>query len=190
MDANPLHTYTKLKESAMTQQYVVAGGVATITDPGFYDHWFDDAGYLEAVCAGPTPEIVAKKRLVFEFEAALARMMLNHSAEQDADGILEEYLTDEYIQHDPNIPHNGRAALALGFKLMPPSDDVPPPPVSLIVEGELVTLLMCKPMPDPTTPGELYDWFIPTIFRVRDGRLAEHWGAFQKGSAPVGPEVK
>jgi predicted SnoaL-like aldol condensation-catalyzing enzyme len=63
--------------------------------------------------------------------------------------------------------------------------DVPPPPVCLLVEGDLVCLMMQKPLPDPAAPGQMYDWFIPTIFRVREGKLAEHWGAFRKGDSPL-----
>lgn len=82
------------------------------------------------------------------------------------------------------MPGNGRAFLAAGFRRIPSTGDVPPPPIALIVEGDLVCLLMQKPLPDPTAPGAMYDWFIPTVFRISDGKLAEHWGAFKKG--PMG----
>jgi predicted SnoaL-like aldol condensation-catalyzing enzyme len=74
--------------------------------------------------------------------------------------------------------------------MLPFDGDPPPPPVALIVEDDLVCLMMQKPLPDPTAPGSTYDWFIPTVFRVRDGRLAEHWGAFKKGLPGVGPGPK
>ena len=47
--------------------------------------------------------------------------------------------------------------------------------------------LMRKPLPDPTAPGSMYGWFIPTVFRVRDGKLAEHWGPGQEGNPGAGP---
>lgn len=165
--------------------FTVAAGVATITDPEFFSTWPDRTDYFEALAASPDPAVTAKKRLVIEFEAALARVMMSGKIDEEIDAVLERFIADEYIQHDPNIPENGRAALAASFRKLPPGGDTPPPPVSLVVENDLVCLLMQKPMPDPTDPGSTYDWFIPTIFRVQDGKLTEHWGAFQKGPGPV-----
>ncbi|TVY99809.1 hypothetical protein EAS64_39825 [Trebonia kvetii] len=169
------------------QEYTVVGGVAQISDPAFFETWMDREDFAEAMSQAATPAVAALKRLVFEFEAALARMVVSRRVEEEIDGILERFLVEDYIQHDPNVPGNGRAVLAQGFRMLPLNGDVPPPPVALIVEGDLVCLMMQKPMPDPTAPGSTYDWFIPTIFRVRNGKLAEHWGPGQKGKPGVGP---
>jgi len=163
-------------------EFTVAAGVATITDLDLFSNWPDRPDYFEALAASPDPAVTAKKRLVIEFEAALARLVVSGRIGEEIDAVLERFIADEYIQHDPNIPENGRAALAASFRAMPATGDVPPPPVSLVVEGDLVCLLMQKPLPDPSDPASTYDWFIPTVFRVRDGKLAEHWGAFRKGT--------
>lgn len=165
--------------------FTIAAGVATITDPALFSTWPDRPDYFEALAASPDPVVTAKKRLVIEFEAALARLVVSGKIDQEIDVVLEHFIADDYIQHDPNIPENGRAALATSFRMMPSAaDDTPPIPVSLVVENDLVCMLMQKPMPDPADPASTYDWFIPTIFRVRDGKLTEHWGAFKKGFAP------
>lgn len=172
------------------QEYTIVGGVARITDPAFFRTWMHREDFVEALARSATPETTAMKRLVIEFEAALARMLLSGRVEEEVDGILEAFLVEDYVQHDPNVPGNGRALLAEGFRKIPLDGDVPPPPVALVVEGDLICLLMQKPLPDPTAPGSTYDWFIPTVFRVRDGKLAEHWGAFKKGNpgAGIAPE--
>ena len=168
-------------------EYTIVGGVAQIGDPAFFETWMHRGDFAEAMSRAATPGAAAMKRLVVEFEAALARMIMSRRVEEEIDGILERFLIEDYIQHDPNVPGNGRAILAQGFRKIPLNGDVPPPPVALIVEGDLVCLMMQKPLPDPTAPGSMYDWFIPTIFRVRDGKLAEHWGPGQKVNPGVGP---
>jgi predicted SnoaL-like aldol condensation-catalyzing enzyme len=169
------------------QEYTIAGGVAQIHDPAFFQAWMYREDFVDALAESPTAEATAVKRLVIEFEAALARMVLSGRVDEQVDGILEKFIVDDYIQHDPNVPGNGRALLAAGFRKIPLTGDAPPPPVALIVEGDLVCLLMQKPLPDPTAPGATYDWFIPTVFRIRDEKLAEHWGAFKKGNPGAGP---
>ena len=169
------------------QEYTIMGGVAQISDPAFFQAWMHREDFFDALSESATPGATAMKRLVIEFEAALARMLLSGRVEEEVDGVLEEFLVEDYVQHDPNVPGNGRAILAEGFRKLPLNGDAPPPPVALIVEGDLISLLMQKPLPDPTAPGSTYDWFIPTVFRVRDGKLAEHWGAFKKGNPGAGP---
>jgi predicted SnoaL-like aldol condensation-catalyzing enzyme len=169
------------------QEYTIKGGVAQISDPAFFQAWMYRGDFVDALSESATPEATAMKRLVIEFEAALARMVLTGRVDEEIDGIVERFLVENYVQHDPNVPGNGRAVLAEGFRKIPLDGDAPPPPVGLIVEGDLVCLLMQKPLPDPTAPGSTYDWFIPTVFRVSEGKLAEHWGAFKKGNPGAGP---
>ncbi|MFE2423799.1 hypothetical protein [Streptomyces hokutonensis] len=169
------------------QEYTIVGGVAQIHDPAFFDVWMYRDDFAEALSKSPTAEVTTMKRLVIEFEAALARMMLSGRVDEQVDGILEKFIVDDYIQNDPNVPGNGRAFLADGFRKIPLTGDAPPPPVALMVEGDLVSLLMQKPWPDPTAPGSTYDWFIPTVFRIKDGKLAEHWGSYKKGGHDAGP---
>lgn len=169
------------------QEYTITGGVVQVNDSAFFETWMYRKDFVDALSESASAEVTAMKRLVIEFEAALARVVLGGRIGEEIDGVLEEFIVDDYIQHDPNVPGNGRAVLAQGFRMLPPTGDAPPPPVALIVEGDLVCLLMQKPLPDPVAPGATYDWFIPTVFRVRDGKLAEHWGAFRKGKPGAGP---
>lgn len=58
----------------------------------------------------------------------------------------------------------------------------------MVVEGELGCIMMKEPTPDPTAPGKTYDWYMITIFRVRGGKLTEHWSTFRKMADPFPPQ--
>ncbi|TMR12777.1 hypothetical protein ETD86_31830 [Nonomuraea turkmeniaca] len=68
--------------------------------------------FFDALSLSATAEATAMKRLVIDFEAALARLVLSRQAEDQVDRTLEEFLVEDYVQHDPNVPGNGRAILA------------------------------------------------------------------------------
>lgn len=158
--------------------FTFTDGVARISDPALYTTWQERPDYIGALIAARDPANAAKKRLVMNFEVALARVMRAGTVETDIDGVLERFLAEDYIQHDPNIP-SGRPGLAAFFRAGAFGAE-PPPPIALAVDGEVVFVLMQLPVPDPTEPTRTYDLFTPTAFRVRDGQLVEHWGAQEK----------
>lgn len=43
------------------------------------------------------------------------------------------------------------------------------------------------PQPDPDRPGEFYDYFIVDTFKVRGGKLVEHWSSINKIAPPKHP---
>ena len=100
------------------------------------------------------------------------------------------YVTDEYIQHNPEIPSGVDSIIAFAKsdvgaerrKDMRPS---PEPPV-MIAEGDFVVQMISRDVPDPDKPGETYRSYWFDMWRVApDGRLAEHWDGALK--APGGP---
>jgi predicted SnoaL-like aldol condensation-catalyzing enzyme len=157
---------------------MIANGVATITNPELFSTWHHRPDYIEALVASPDAEISAKKRLFMEFEAALGRMTVAGSVQEDLEGILERYVGEPYIQHDPNIA-DGKDGLRKFFGLGGYGDS-PPAPVCLIVEGDLISVVLQTRAPDPTNPGALYDLFFVSLFRIRDGKLVEHWDSMSK----------
>ena len=51
--------------------------------------------------------------------------------------------------------------------------------------------MMRELAPDPVVPGATYEWNILTVFRVHNGKIAEHWSTFRKvvpGQNPVRDE--
>lgn len=83
---------------------------------------------------------------------------------------VERLYAEDYIQHNPGIPQ-GRAALqALVAKLSPA---VHYEPGLMVAEGDLVAI-----------HGRIHGWadtpqVVVDVFRIQDGRLAEHWDVLQ-----------
>lgn len=169
--------------------FTIRDGVAEIHDRALYDTWIDDDEFKAAVAADDSPERTARKRLLIEFEADLARIVRDGTAAEHVADVVERYIAEEYVQHDPNVPGGGRAGLVEHFKRMPSGGPTPPPVVGVVLDGEVACVMMRQLLPDPLIPGETYEWNILTLFRVHDGKLVEHWSAFQKimpGMSPIG----
>jgi len=126
------------------------------------------------------PQLAFNKRLVFDFW----RSVVNGGQVELADSLLAE----GYIQHSPVLP-TGRAAFKEIFSVVPRLDPVPalvsPPLVAMLAEGDLVAMAMVETLPEPNGSGT-YTTSHFNLFRIEDGRLAEHWHSVQ--TAP-GAEV-
>lgn len=148
--------------------FSMIGGVAQIANGDLRTCWWTRDEYCDAVVRGLGED--PDKRLVMRFEADLARIMAARTVGPELDDLLARYLADDYRQHDPKVGQ-GRAGLArwlreVGVHL----PGTPPPPVALVSNGGVVSALLQVAPPD--SPG----FFIVTMFRVSDGKLAEHWG--------------
>jgi predicted SnoaL-like aldol condensation-catalyzing enzyme len=126
-----------------------------------------------------TPTYAANKRLVFD----MWRSVVNAGHVELADGMLLE----SYIQHSPILP-TGREAFKKIFSAVPRRDIpdvVSPPLVTIIAEGDLVVMALREEWPRPDGGGT-YTTTHFNLFRVQDGRLAEHWHSVQQ---PPGANV-
>ncbi len=89
---------------------------------------------------------------------------------------IDEYIGEEYIQHNPNLP-DGKEALRQLVQSFPSKDDTAPPSgkiVRVIAEGDLVVLHVNNfNWPSPNG-GAIVD-----IFRVKDNKIVEHWDVIQ-----------
>ena len=110
-----------------------------------------------------------------------------------------EFFAADYVDHNPNIttpglpglleyvrrlaarpaatPQSGAAPKPSG---QPPQSDV----VIATVDGELVTLIRKKMLPDPQDPGKTYEAFGFETLRVHDGKIVEHWDSVTRQGAP------
>ena len=122
----------------------------------------------QALLKSDNPQLAANKKLVYDFwrEVFQTHDMTN----------APKYMAEDYIQHNPNVP-TGRAAFTNFFGKMerqpvkPEIDNL----VNLIAERDFVVLAFRRELPDPQSPGKTYTttWF--DMFRIKDGKLAEHW---------------
>lgn len=114
-----------------------------------------------------------------------------------------EIVADDYVDHDlPGIGEGGRqelVALVEGVRAAIP--DIRPTLPQVIAEGDLVAVRVVAsgthtgaPFP-PGIPaaGRSVSWKEVHVFRIANGRIAEHWGVFdmlgilqQLGAAPAG----
>ena len=91
---------------------------------------------------------------------------------------LKDYYGPGFIEHNPNFGQGigGFVEAVRGrWSPKPIKATLDNPPVLVMAEGDLVTLVFRRMRPDPGAPGKTYEsWWFDT-FRVRDGRLVEHW---------------
>jgi len=95
----------------------------------------------------------------------------------------KDYLAEDYIQHNPKVP-TGREGFVNyfkpKFKAKPVQPELKEPPDVVIAEGDLVTMMWKVKTPEPTDKSKTYDKYWFDMFRVKDGKLAEHWDCATK----------
>lgn len=126
-----------------------------------------------ALLESADPVLARNKRLVFDFW----RGVVNGGHVELADTLL----TEGYRQHSP-VLRTGRAAFKEIFSVVPRMDTVPelvaPPLVAMVAEGDLVVMALAETLPDPSGAGTYTSTHF-NLFRIEDGRLAEHWHSVQ-----------
>lgn len=89
---------------------------------------------------------------------------------------VDKYIGDKYIQHNPHVPDGKQALVNFVKSMIPESGKIKPygEIVRVIAEGDLVMLhIKCYSWPSKNG-GSLID-----IFRVKDGKIVEHWDTVQ-----------
>jgi predicted SnoaL-like aldol condensation-catalyzing enzyme len=120
--------------------------------------------------ASSDPKLAANKKLVYDFWREVFEA--GHLE------LVERYMAEDYIQHNPNVV-SGRPAFVEFFskikKPKPIADKIEAPLVSIVAEGDLVILTFAREYPDPKDPAKTYStsWF--DQFRTENGKIAEHW---------------
>jgi predicted SnoaL-like aldol condensation-catalyzing enzyme len=143
--------------------------------------------------AANTPTEAANKKIVLAFYAALNEADATNSMKERIAGIVGKYLSPEYKQHTLLLPGSGtdREKLIGMFQSRParPSAGAAALPKqrtdAVMAEGDRVMLLTSRDQPDPAT-GELKPSYTFNMFRVKDGKLVEHWDV-AAGMAPAPP---
>jgi predicted SnoaL-like aldol condensation-catalyzing enzyme len=133
------------------------------------------AANQEALLASADPALAANKKLVYDFWREVF--------EGGHMELADKYMAESYVQHNPNVP-TGRAAFVAFFKQFAKPHDIQPriaaPLVSIVAERDLVILSFVQPTKDPKDPSKVSTttWF--DMFRVENGKIAEHWDCAPK----------
>jgi predicted SnoaL-like aldol condensation-catalyzing enzyme len=125
----------------------------------------------EAMLASKDPKLAANKRVVYDFWREIV--------EAQHLELMEKYVTEGYIQHNPNF-QSGRKALTemfanSGRKPTPIQPRVQRPIAHIVAEGDIVVLAFVNEQPDPKDKTKKYTTSGITYFRVENGKVAEHW---------------
>jgi predicted SnoaL-like aldol condensation-catalyzing enzyme len=94
------------------------------------------------------------------------------------------YLTPTYIQHNPNIASGADAIIewtrsAQAQQARETMRPAPAPPV-FVTQGDRVVMMLPRDVPDPADPSKTYRSYWFDMWRVEDGKLAEHWDGAPK----------
>lgn len=96
-----------------------------------------------------------------------------------------EYMTEEYIQHNPNVPSGRQHFIDTIGTARPPrpvKETSDFPIIDIIAEGDMVVVMWARKVRDRQRPEEIYDmtWF--DVFRLdsESGLIAEHWDSSER----------
>jgi predicted SnoaL-like aldol condensation-catalyzing enzyme len=133
----------------------------------------------------------ANKKIVLDFYQALNDADAAGNTKVRIQGIAEKYLSPEYVQHAEmfaNLPGSGsgRDKLIRMFQSMPAMKLAPPKTLAVIAEGDLVMMLTAREMAGQAT-GPAKPALIFNMFRVKNGRLTEHWDIMPQPPGGGGP---
>jgi predicted SnoaL-like aldol condensation-catalyzing enzyme len=121
------------------------------------------------------PKLAANKKLVYD--------CWREVLEAGHIELAEKYLAETYMQHNPNVATGRKGFVDLFSKFAKPQpivDTIKGPVVAIIAEGDLVVISFAAKLPEPTDSTKTYTttWF--DMFRIENGKLAEHWDGAQK----------
>jgi predicted SnoaL-like aldol condensation-catalyzing enzyme len=94
--------------------------------------------------------------------------------------LIDQYVAPDFVERNPKV-QGGRDALVQFIKTLPPpvSDDIQAtmrnPPAYIVAEGDLVTFIFKQVRPDPKDRSVTWDHFSFDMFRIRNGKIVEHW---------------
>ncbi len=131
----------------------------------------------------PQHELLKSDNLALERNKKFVYDMWREFLEGGHLDLADKYFAESYIQHNPNAA-TGRKALVDFFskfaKPQPIVDSIKSPVVAVIAEGDLVILSFAREMPDPVDKSKKYTttWF--DMFRIENGKIAEHWDCSEK----------
>lgn len=154
---------------------LLAGGSAAAQEPVV------GAKNADALFTSPDPRLHRNKQAAYHIERDL--LEAGHWE------LADRWLTERYIQHNPNAA-SGRAAVVAFFtgvlKVQPKAipEKLTQPVVSVVAEGDYVVVITPRVVKDDRDPTKTYTtgWF--DMWRFVDGKADEHWDGATKLAGP------
>ena len=124
----------------------------------------------EAMLRHADAKLATNKRFVYDFWREVFE-----AAHMD---LAPKYMAEGYIQHNPRVPTGRQAFIDFFSKVRKPAPIEPrvkAPLVAMLADGDLVTMVFVREYPEPNDASKKYTttWF--DMFRIVDGKIAEHW---------------
>ncbi len=125
----------------------------------------------QAATAQTTPAEAANKALVLDFWSKVFDAQDWTKA--------KDYIAEDYIQHNPNVAGGLKGFNDFFSKIwaQPKAPDaiVKTDFAAVLVDGDLVQLVIRRPRPEPGDATKTYNSYWFDLFRVKDGKIVEHW---------------
>lgn len=137
----------------------------------------------QALLTSPDPKLAANKRLVYD----MYRIVLQAGIWERAG----EFIRDDYVQHNPNAGQGLSGVQEYIRKTRPErpiKDTLELPLINLIAERDYVMTAFVRPEKDASGQTYYSTWF--DLYRIQDGKIAEHWDPMLKSDVPVDPNEK
>ncbi|MEP7005966.1 MAG: nuclear transport factor 2 family protein [Sphingomonas bacterium] len=126
---------------------------------------------VEELFTSPDPQLRANKQVAYH--------IMKDLLEAGHWELADRYLTERYIQHNPNVASGRKTVVdffnGLGVKSKPIPERLSTPVVQVIAEGDYVVVVTVAKLPMPSDPSKTYttSWF--DMWRFKDGKADEHW---------------
>ena len=121
--------------------------------------------------AQTTPVEAANKALVLDFWSKVFDAQDWSKA--------KDYLAEDYIQHNPNVASGLKGFNDYFAKIWPQPKAwnaiVNTDFAAVMVDNDLVQLVIRRPRPEPADATKTYNSYWFDLFRVKDGKIVEHW---------------
>ena len=94
--------------------------------------------------------------------------------------LVDQFVAPDFVDHNPNVS-GGVDGVTKFLKALPASesydvgDKLRNPPALIVAEGDLVTYMFRRLVPDPANAGKTMDIFSFDVFRIKNKKIVEHW---------------
>jgi predicted SnoaL-like aldol condensation-catalyzing enzyme len=155
------------------KRFAVLAALAVVALPGVAALPVVPAENQRAMLESDDPQLSANKKIAYDFfRIVLQGLRLERAA---------DFMHEDYMQHNPNADTGLKGFLEYFERVVEQRGKPAQVPqelnglVAIQAEGDYVTLSFVREYDDPRSPGNTYTttWF--DMFRIVDGKIAEHW---------------